>query len=177
MFLAAPLPAHAAGRVWDALEPVRARHQEVRWILPESLHLTLVFLGSTEPASVPQIDYALRNVAAATQACGVTLGAAGGRIGRRHGGVAWLQVVDRRQLVTHLAQALDERLPSLRHGQINPVHLTVARAADEALLKDLRQSGPAAGVGWTVDRIALWRSHTRPRGAFYEELAAATLGG
>jgi len=53
--VAAALPEETASAVWDHLTPLRDRFRDVRWMPPELLHLTLVFLGQTEPERVPMI--------------------------------------------------------------------------------------------------------------------------
>lgn len=106
-----------------------------------------------------------------------SLGPAGGRLGGRRGGVAWLQVIAGAIEVARLAEQLDAGLPGLRAGAINRPHLTVARGVDDETLGDLRASGAAAGLRWTVDRIVLFRSHTGPRGSSYELVAEALLEG
>jgi 2'-5' RNA ligase len=55
-------------------------------------------------------------------------------------------------------------------------HLTVVRRADEAVIDALRrQAHGRLGVGWTVDRLQLVRSHLERDGARYETLYEATL--
>lgn len=162
--------------MWTALAAVRDRHAEVRWIAPGRMHLTLVFLGSTEQGQVAEITAALAGVAGSARPFDVGLGAAGGRVGGRRGGVAWLQVAEGATEVARLAQELDEQLPGLRAGAINRPHLTVARRADEATLRDLRASDARMALRWTVERFVLFRSHTEPGGARYEEIGASRLG-
>ena len=55
-------------------------------------------------------------------------------------------------------------------------HLTVARRADQSLIKALRsQAYGAVGVSWKIDRVQLVRSHLDPGGAHYVALEEATL--
>jgi 2'-5' RNA ligase len=56
-------------------------------------------------------------------------------------------------------------------------HVSVARRANRSLVDALQseQLGPLE-VGWTVDRICLFRSHTGPGGSVYERLSEARLG-
>jgi 2'-5' RNA ligase len=153
----------------------------VRWLAPEKLHLTLVFLGDTDPARVTLLTQAMAVVAGTREAFAVSTGEAGGRIGGRRGGVAWLRLAQGGEQVADLARATDEALGSdIYDDRVVPrPHLTVARGVTEQALNDLRKSQGAGGLdlGWKVDRITLFRSHTERSGSRYEALAQHTLRG
>jgi 2'-5' RNA ligase len=71
--------------VSDALAPVRAAHPHVRWLARDKLHLTLVFLGATDAARVPQLSQAVAAAAARHARFDVVTGEAGGRISEQRG--------------------------------------------------------------------------------------------
>ena len=58
-FVAINLPPEERLRLHAALEPLRARDLPVRWIAPESLHITLKFLGDTESGALPEVERVL----------------------------------------------------------------------------------------------------------------------
>jgi RNA 2',3'-cyclic 3'-phosphodiesterase len=177
LFVAAPLPPAAADALWTALAEVRGRHADARWIPPDQLHLTLVFLGTTDAAEVPrltaQIDRATQPVSAFT----VSTGDGGGRPANHRSGVAWLRLAAGDRQVAALARAVDDALGSGAYAERQPMaHVTVARRVDRRLIDDLRAASSAIDVSWQVERVVLYRSHTGPAGARYEELASAGLG-
>jgi 2'-5' RNA ligase len=161
------------------LSDLRAKHPRVRWLPLDKLHLTLVFLGSMESARVALLTQALRDVADHRGPFDVATAEAGGRLGGRGGGVAWLRLADGGHEVAQLALDVDEAIGSgtydARHTP-RP-HLTVARGVTEAALADLRVAAAGLSVTWTVDRVVLFRSHTGPAGSRYEELGSAMLSG
>jgi RNA 2',3'-cyclic 3'-phosphodiesterase len=172
LFVAAVVPTDAAAHVWQALAGVRSRHPEVRWISPEQMHLTLLFLGPTDPSFVPVVRRAVAEAAAAHAPAAVATSGVGGRADGRRGGVAWLRLDGPGvEVLARLSAQLDAALPGARRGRVNRPHLTIARRVGEAALADL--SPPA--VRFTVDRIALFRSHVDSQGARYEELATSAL--
>jgi 2'-5' RNA ligase len=175
--VAAPLPADAAARAWDALSQVRAQHTDVRWLAPEKLHLTLVFLGQTEASRVEALAEAIAQVARAHAAFGVTTGDAGGRVGGRRGGVAWLRLADGGHEVAQLSIDVDDAIGSNAYEARNAPrpHLTVARRVTAAALADLRAAAQSIRLAWPVDRVVLFRSHSGPRGSRYEELSSSAL--
>jgi len=137
----------------------------------EMLHLTLVFLGATDPARVTPISTTLDSVAARHGPIGVRSGAAGGRTDDRRGGVAWLGLVGGREALARLSLELDRSIGSAVYASMAPQpHLTVARRIDQALLDDLRRVAGEVRLEWLVDHIVLFRSHTGPHGSRYEEL-------
>ena len=172
--MAAPLPAEAAERVSSLLIAARARHPDVRWLAPENLHLTLVFLGQTDASRVGVLAGAIANVASQHAPFDVTTGDAGGRVGGRRGGVVWLRLADGGREVAQLSIDVDDAFASGIYDARNAPrpHLTVARRATGAALADLRIAASQARLKWTVDRIVLIRSHTGPGGLRYEELSS-----
>jgi 2'-5' RNA ligase len=176
--VAAPLPDLAAARVWEALADVRTLHPQVRWLPPNKLHLTLVFLGATAPDRVDAICAALSAVAARHTRFDVATGEAGGRVGGRRGGVAWLRLARGGHDVAQLALALDDAIGSYTYNERNAPrpHLTVARGATARSLDDLRVAAASVGLTWPVDRIVLFRSYSERPGSRYEEVAGAVLG-
>lgn len=176
--MAAPLPEDPAKRAWSAFAGVRARHSDVRWLEPEKLHLTLVFLRQTDASRITALADALAGVAPRHLPFNVTTGDAGGRVGGRRGGVAWLRLAEGGRELAQLSLDVDDAMGSHTYNAANAPrpHLTVARSATEAALADLRAAVRSIPLTWTVERIVLFRSHTGPGGSRYEELATASLG-
>jgi len=149
----------------------------VRWVTPEKLHLTLVFLGATDPRRVDALKSAVRLVAARHAAFRVETGAAGGRINEWRGGVAWLRLGEGAAHVSDLALDVDRELGSATYdAKRRPrPHLTVARGATDEALRDLRAVADRLRLGWTAERLVLFRSHTERTGSRYEVLLSASL--
>lgn len=164
-----------------ALEPLSAQFPTVRWMPVDMLHLTLVFLGQTEAASVPATERALGDVGIRHGPYGVVTGEAGGRVddrpGARRGGVAWLELSSGAAETAALSLDVDRALGSGTYDDRHRPrpHLTVARNVTPDALAALRPVAAQNDIGWRVDRIVLFRSHTGPRGSRYEELAASPL--
>ncbi len=150
----------------------------MRWVVDEKLHLTLVFLGPTDPARVPSIVQALTRVAGEHEAFSVATGEGGGRANQRRGGVAWLGLSSGAGKVAALARDVDEALGTATYGEERAPrpHLTVARGVSEEALAALREwSAARPPLDWYVDRLVLVRSHTDPGGSRYEPLASVAL--
>ena len=138
-----------------------------------------MFLGQTDAARVATLTQQLAEVASRHAPFGVTTGDAGGRVGGRRGGVAWLRLADGGHEVAQLSIDMDDAIGSQTYDARNAPrpHLTVARRVTEAALADLRSAARSIRLSWIVDRIVLFRSHTGPAGSRYEELTSSRLGG
>jgi 2'-5' RNA ligase len=161
---------------------LRERNPQVRWLPPDSLHLTVLFLGGTLEARLPELRGALDEVATLQRPFEIRTDAGGGRVGQpgRGGiGVAWLNLDRGADETANLATALSVRLqtgtawPAKGHAP----HLTVARRATFQLVRALRDPAAVAAVNWTCDRVVLFASdlgHGVPR---YDTLHEARLTG
>jgi RNA 2',3'-cyclic 3'-phosphodiesterase len=174
------LPIEARRSLWAQLAPYRERHRETRWLLPETWHLTLLFLGSVPVGRVGEVAAAVDR--AATRAGPFRVSVAGGGGRERHGeAVAWLPVGAGAGRVIEMAGWLAADCPADAAIGGPPrrtpaAHLTVARGTDRAAIDDLaaeRWGRPEEH--WLVDRVALMRSHLERAGARYETLHEAAL--
>lgn len=179
------MPADAAAALSNALAPLRDRFPHVRWLPPDSLHLTLLFLGATSRDRLAEISQALDQAATQQPSFVMRTGAGGGRVGhpgRGALGVAWLSLDRGAAETAHLATVLSEALqtgaawPEKGHA----AHLTVARRASRHLVDALRTAGQPDAVPpveWASDRIVLLESHLGSGTPRYEPLHVATLTG
>ena len=167
----------AAARVWETLAEVRTLHPTVKWLPLNKLHLTLVFLGQTDPARVRELSTDIDRVAQQHESFDVATGDGGGRLDDRRGGVAWLRLAEGGHRVAQLSMDLDNSIGSHVFDEKHAPrpHLTVARGITAAALEDLRSVAAQVTMGWTVDRLVLFRSHTNPSGSVYEMLSASNL--
>jgi len=167
LFVAVEVPETVRHLVARAVAPLRSELPELRFVAPESWHLTVVFLGGTEPARMPAVREA---VAAATAAATpLSLRLTGTAAATSHG-VVWAELDDAPALAA-LAADLGGRLRRLGYPiEQRPFtpHLTLARTRRGRRLR----AGPVAGYAgpvcdWPVRSVALLRSIPEPKGSRY----------
>lgn len=162
------------------MAPYRSHHHDVRWTLPGSWHLTLLFLGAVRPERLPELRVLMEDVAGGLAPYRVRADAGGGRILRGEG-VGWLGLSVGAGTVIALAHALAEACaPGVTDGppprRTPAAHLTVVRRAHPSTIEALRSQalGPL-GIEWRVDRLSLARSYLERDGARYETLHEVTM--
>ena len=168
--LRARLAAAVAG--WCRLPELAA----MRWAEPESWHVTLAFLGATEPERVPAVAAALAATAAEHEPWTAGTGGVGVFPSASSARVAWYGVSDSDGRFARLAADVRAALEMEDAGRFRP-HVTLARRRREPV--DLRAwvAAAAAPEGTLpVARIELMRSHLGRGPARYETLATTTLG-
>ena len=148
----------------------------LRWTDPDGWHVTLAFLGPTEPASVPLLRDRLAAVAEAHEPTSSTTGGLGAFPGPASARVAWYGMDDGEGRVARIAADVAAALALDASRPLRP-HLTLARARrDPVDLRPWLASASAPEGALTTDRIELMRSHTGRGPARYETLATMKLG-
>jgi 2'-5' RNA ligase len=156
----------------------------VRWVEPDSIHLTLKFLGDTESGAVGQIGDRLEALAAANEPFQMRLGKLGCFPNPRRPRVIWVGVesdaVEGGGPLIRLQRAVEENLEELgwpaEKRRFHP-HLTLGRVKESEQVVQAR-------LPWGLQRvqgqqqateICLIESDLRPTGAVYTVLRRATL--
>ncbi|MBN1640142.1 MAG: RNA 2',3'-cyclic phosphodiesterase [Anaerolineae bacterium] len=174
-----------------ALGDLQARMQAdvpprlVRWVRPEGIHLTLVFLGDVPVVQVPAIAAALRTVCARHAPFSFSLGGTGCFPNVRRPRVVWVGVDEPTGALVRLQGDVERALQPLGYRpeqrRYTP-HLTLGRVkggsreAVEALGAYVARARVRLGE-MDVDAVHLIRSELLPGGAVYTSLEAAPLGG
>jgi 2'-5' RNA ligase len=175
-FVALDLEAPVRDEAAELIERLRPDVEGARWTRPETLHLTLRFLGAATPAQLERLGPAL---AAAAVRCPVSTAVVAG-LGtfpeRGRPRVLWLGLALPREILA-LQQGCERAAeeagfaPSAR--PFRP-HLTLARFRERAPRPRL----PPADLGQSrFDTLVLYRSDLRPQGALHTPLVTWALRG
>jgi 2'-5' RNA ligase len=157
----------------------------VRWTRPDSIHLTLQFLGDILPDQVEAVADALRDACAGRAPFAFELSGAGVFPSLNRPRVVWVGVVEPSgalaALQQHVVRALAPLGFSPEERGFTP-HLTIGRAARDAGRRDLAALGALvarASIGSlgrvAVDHVNLMKSDLKPDGAVYTPLAVIPL--
>lgn len=160
----------------------------LRWTRPEGIHLTLKFLGDTEPGRIAEITDALRLGIGAHPAFSVQVGGLGCFPNLRKPNVLWVDVADPDRKLQRLAAQVDRTTVGLGWPpEQRPFagHLTLARVQKYARNEERQSLGERiAGLkicqdlgALPVAHIHLMRSQLDPKGSIYASLAEVELAG
>jgi RNA 2',3'-cyclic 3'-phosphodiesterase len=178
LFVAVPIGEKLRDALAASVETWRDRPDlaGMRWTDPSSWHVTLLFLGATDPASVPDISARLEEIAAAHEPMTLATAGLGGFSSAGRARVAWYGVADPERRLRRLADDVRRALAPGEAPRFR-AHLTLGRARGEPA--DLRPWIGAARPpeAWlAVDEIRLMRSHLGHGPARHETVATARIG-
>jgi 2'-5' RNA ligase len=154
-------------------------------VRPESIHLTLKFLGETPVEKMPVLQAAVMDAVKGTGVHELALGKLG-TFGGSRPRVVWVDLTGDLDSVSDLQERTEIALNPLgfeREARGWSPHVTVARVRQESVREVDGVIGPAIAAvsapagAIPVKEVLLMRSTLRPSGAVYERVAAFPLGG
>src|SRR5947199_4370647 len=92
LFVALEIPAGPREELRRRIQAVQGRLPPARWVDPECIHLTLIFLGTIEEAALPALTSALATAAAPPAPYTMALVDGGTFPPRRPARVAWIGI-------------------------------------------------------------------------------------
>jgi 2'-5' RNA ligase len=182
-FIAVDLGRAIRDRCVALQEKLAALGTPVKWVEPDNLHVTLLFLGEVVDRDVPAVCRAVAEVCAGLDPFPIEIQGAGCFPNPRRPRVVWVGVGEGLQEMVALHDALER--PLLRLGcyrreerQYTP-HVTLGRVRGDRPTEGLAQA-LAKQAGWRGGRIAVGEvlvlsSELRPDGPVYTVLSRAKL--
>jgi len=182
LFIALNLDENLRRAIAEAQGRLRASGADAKWVVPESIHITLKFLGWVDDARVPEVMEAL---AAALD------GAAGFRLSLEGIGsfptptaprVVWVGVKDGGEHLAALAERIDAAMGPLgfeREARAFSPHVTIGRCKSaqgrDRLVAAMRGERDRQFGEMEVRGVDLMRSDLRPTGPIYTSQRAFRL--
>ena len=187
-FIAIELPPEIREALGSLEKRLKAgRHPFVRWVDPDSIHLTLKFLGNVDSTSVPDIVEAMNRVPKPMSSLLFQIEGVGVFPNWNRPQVVWVGIGGDITKLGSLQRDLENTLAPLgfpRESRSFRPHLTLGRLRDRASLKDRQEFGTLARSvrsetrpSFEVSSLSLMKSQLTPSGAVYSRLASVELGG
>ena len=185
-FIAIELPADVRSELTSIEEKLKVRrHPFVKWVDPESIHLTLKFLGSVSGETIPEIVEAMSLVAQPVSPLTLQIGGTGAFPNWQRPQVVWVGVGGEMGRLTTLQRELEAALSSLgfppESRPFSP-HLTLGRLRERVTPEDRRRFGLwaqsvkfEASLSFEVNAVRLMKSQLTSSGPIYSQLASVEL--
>jgi 2'-5' RNA ligase len=175
LFVAADLDVASREACARVAEHLRERGWPGRWVAPENYHLTVAFLGSVDPARLPDVVKAVQDAAPRVAPFDVPLDAVGAFPNSRRPRVVWVGPGAAVLAFGTLCGVVRSELAALGftfepHAD---AHVTLARAAGPTVA--LPAVDPPRIAPLPVAALTVYESFTERAGARYEAVARVSL--
>ncbi|MDH2430391.1 RNA 2',3'-cyclic phosphodiesterase [Sphaerisporangium sp. TRM90804] len=181
LFVALSPPPEALAEIAEAVGSVRERWPELRWVAPETWHVTLAFLGEVPDRVVPSLEVRLARAAGRYAPMTMEFAGAGAFPSPGRARVFWLGLRGGGPSISRLAASMvaGARRAGAEQADRKPFHphLTLARSRGGADLGPLTDAlASFAGTPWRAEAVHLKRSHLGPS-VRYETVGSWPLAG
>lgn len=166
------------------IQRLRPRCGDLRWLRPDTIHLTIKFLGEASDDRITPICGALRTLAAKCQPFDIAVRGAGCFPDAGSVRVVWAGVHDPTGGLTRCRNLCEELVAPLGFPAENrpfSPHLTLARNKSPALSGDIRKAVDSAvdfsGGLLSVGAVTLYQSTLSAQGSTYQPLCTCPFAG
>ena len=181
-FLAIELPEKITYTISKVQEEIKSYGLKIRWVRPENIHLTLKFLGDIKTADTEKVARAVSESVTGHPPISLAVKGIGVFPGIKKPRVLWLGISKQVDLLTALQKTLDDKLEAMgfpKEKRPFRGHLTLGRIKsiiDPKTLHDvLKEFTMFESERFFADRIILYKSDLKPKGAVYTKLIETYL--
>jgi RNA 2',3'-cyclic 3'-phosphodiesterase len=184
-FIAVELEQFTRDRLRGLQEQLSSAAEGVKWVEPENLHLTLIFLGEVDERQLPKVCSAVADASAPLEPFAFTLAGLGAFPMPRRPRTLIAKVSEGAEQLIALHAAIEAPLLDLgcyrREGRPFSPHVTFGRVKREGgsdnLAAALLKYGAWQGGQTHVREVRVLASELRPDGPEYTVLGRGRLGG
>jgi 2'-5' RNA ligase len=183
-FIAIELPAEIKRSLGELENRLKSGRYRAKWVAPESIHLTLKFLGNISTDSINDVTKVIEKAAMGIPPFKLAVNGLGVFPNFQRVQVIWVGVSGALDKLTQLQKRIDTGLESLGFvPETRPftAHLTIARIRDEASPTERLSIGQLVaktdyeGGEFNVEAISLMKSQLTREGPIYSRLVSVTL--
>lgn len=180
-FLALELPREALRGAGDVIGSLRDHlgEEDVKWVRPQNLHVTLRFFGDILPAEVDGIRERVRAYPAQLAAVATSWRGLGAFPSKRRPQVLWLGLADSQERLSAVADQVTRDLEGAGFGRPDKpfrAHVTLGRVRRGRRIGLPRSDDlTIPQTPFSISAIALIQSRLTPRGPVYTPIETAHL--
>ena len=157
---------------------------DIRWLKPESIHLTLKFFGDVSPTDIIDLARVVEKHSPTLEPLQLTVKTLGVFPSLQRARVVWIGLAGETAPIFTLRQNLEQGWAACgftRDDRPFLPHLTIGRIKSSRLTGDpvnfLAQAGDWSAESFRADGLVFFQSDLTPRGAVYTQLAWFPFGG
>lgn len=181
-FIAIELPPELKSNISFHMQKLISTNADVKWVIPENLHLTLKFLGNTPEEKIADISKRLATIANSYSNFPLYFSGAGAFPNIKSPRVIWFGTKDAKEIIK-LQEDIEDGMVGFgfkkEERRFTP-HLTLGRVRSfknkDLLINELATLKDMDFGKIEVAGVALMKSELKPGGAVYQRLAEFTLG-
>jgi 2'-5' RNA ligase len=180
-FIAIEFPEEIRRSLLDAQKELKRCGADIRWAKPESIHLTLKFLGDTGEDRIEEISERITDVCSQFNIFNVEVNGFGIFPGRGSPRILWAGI-DGGEAIISLQKSIEESMSGLgfktEKREYSP-HLTIGRFRSskfkETLLREVAAKQDMSLGSFKAGSVILYKSDLKPPGAVYTKIYEALL--
>lgn len=182
-FIAIAIPDHIRESIGDFQNRLRKTGANVKWIRPESIHITLKFLGDVPVEGIDDIAEMVQKAVRQRGPFEVSVGGVGTFPNDRRPRVLWIGVEKGSESISDIARGIDGALSELgyeREKRKYSAHLTIGRVRSPKGIDSAITTMHSDGFEWEtfhVGSVDVMKSQLLPTGAVYTKLREIKLRG
>jgi RNA 2',3'-cyclic 3'-phosphodiesterase len=174
LFLAIDIPNSARAKISEAQNFFKTLNLDAAWVKPSNMHLTLKFLGNTQPGLIPKIKSRMAEIARVTPPFSITLGNVGVFPDLYRPRVLWVGIGEAEGHLDSLREKIEREMTRLGFPADNKKsvhHLTLGRIKSGKgvgrLKKAVESAQPIDVNAFEVSAVQLIKSELTPKGSIY----------
>ena len=181
-FIAIELPPQVHAHLADCQQRLQRAGGDVRWVRPDIIHLTLVFLGDVPADMLGDLEAAVREAAAPFSVLALRVQGAGRFPPRGLPRTIWIGIEDASGGLAKLQAALARATAAFAEKEEDRAytpHLTLGRVKSPRGGRDLAGAidamAGATGPSFEVREVTIFKSDLSPQGPTHTPLAKVAL--
>lgn len=176
LFIALDLPKEVKTYLSQIIEDMKSKGANVKWVKADNIHLTMKFLGNTEPSKVDSIIESLNKAIHFTKPIETNLSLLGGFPNLTKPRVIWIDIEKNRELIINTAKDIESTLIDIgfeiENKKFTP-HLTLGRVKDLKNFDNLDsylQNLQLKSFDFNFESLSLIKSTLTQHGPIYKKL-------
>ena len=176
-FIALELPQPIIALLGKVQEDLKSLGLRAKWVRPESIHLTLKFLGNIEPGDINKIGAAMIDATQEMEPFPMVARGVGVFPGIKRPRVIWVGLGGQTPMLFSMQRKLEDNLAAIgfeKEKRPFKGHLTLGRfrqAVDPHVIgRIIQQYAGLSSEEFTVKQIVLFQSDLKPTGPIYSQL-------